>query len=212
MSISENNDIHGDLSLSAERYKRLVEASLDVVYIFSNKRGGLYWSPRVKEVLGYNVDSFLKDSFLWYESIHPDDKPYVDNAIDELKKGRGYALEYRIKDTNGNWHWFFDRFIGKVEKHGEIIIEGLATDITDRKNAEIELKKKNFELEKMLLEIKTLRGIIPICANCKKIKTDKGSWTQMESYISEHSDAEFSHGICPNCSEILYPELEPSVK
>ena len=208
MSSSENNDIYGDLTLSAERYKRLVEGSLDIVYIFSSKRGGLYWSPRVKEVLGYNVDSFLKDSFLWYDSIHPDDKPNVDGAIAEIKKGRGYAIEYRIKDTDGNWHWFFDRFIGKVEKHDEIIIEGLATDITDRKIAEIELKNKNLELKKMLSEIKTLRGIIPICANCKKIRTDKGAWKQIESYICEHSDAEFSHGICPNCEKILYPEFE----
>ena len=207
MSISENNDIYSDRSLSAERYKRLVEASLDIIYIFSNKRGGLYWSPRVKEILGYNADSLIKDSFIWYNSIHSDDKHYVDDAIAGLNKGRGYSIEYRIKDLDGNWHWFFDRFIGKVEMKDEILIEGLATDITDRKLAEIDLRNKNLELEKMLSEIKTLRGIIPICAECKKIRTDKGAWKHIESYICEHSDAEFSHGICPDCEKKIYPDL-----
>ena len=208
MGISENNDVYGDVRLSAERYKRLVEASLDIVYIFSSKRGGLYWSPRVQEVLGYNADSLLQNSFIWYDSIHPDDKPNVDKAIAERNIGRGYAIEYRIKDADGHWHWFFDRFIGKVEQNGEIIIEGLATDITDRKTNEIEIRKKNLELEKMLSEIKTLRGIIPICANCKNIRTDKGAWTKIESYISEHSDAEFSHSICPSCAKKIYHDLD----
>ncbi len=60
-------------------------------------------------------------------------------------------------------------------------------------------------LEAALAELKTLRGIIPICAHCKNIRDDAGSWQQMEEYISEHSDAEFSHGICPTCVEKFFP-------
>jgi len=70
-----------------------------------------------------------------------------------------------------------------------------------------QLNKKNRELEAALNEVKTLRGLIPICASCKKIRDDKGYWNQIESYISEHSDAEFSHGICPDCKHTLYPGL-----
>ncbi len=55
--------------------------------------------------------------------------------------------------------------------------------------------------------IKTLRGILPICASCKKIRNDDGYWQQIESYIRDHSDAEFSHGICKECAHKLYPEL-----
>lgn len=58
-----------------------------------------------------------------------------------------------------------------------------------------------------LSEIKQLRGIIPICASCKKIRDDKGYWHQVEKYISEHSEAMFSHSICPECRKKLYPEL-----
>lgn len=53
-------------------------------------------------------------------------------------------------------------------------------------------------------EVKTLRGIIPICSNCKHIRDDKGAWQQVEVYVRAHSEAEFSHGLCPNCIRELY--------
>jgi DNA-binding NtrC family response regulator len=68
----------------------------------------------------------------------------------------------------------------------------------------IERKKLLTELARSAKEIKTLRGFLPICANCKKIRDDKGSWTQIETYISERSDAEFTHGLCPDCVTTLY--------
>ena len=64
------------------------------------------------------------------------------------------------------------------------------------------------DLGKALSEIKTLKGIIPICSHCKKIRDDKGYWNQIEKYISEHSDAQFSHGICDKCVEKYYSEEE----
>jgi hypothetical protein len=63
------------------------------------------------------------------------------------------------------------------------------------------------EREKALEDIRVLQGLLPICASCKKIRNDKGYWIQIESYIRDHSEAEFSHGICPECIEKLYPEL-----
>jgi len=73
--------------------------------------------------------------------------------------------------------------------------------------SETTLKLKNRELEAAFNEIRQLRGIIPICASCKKIRDDKGFWHQVEVYVSEHSEAKFSHGICPDCVKKLYPEL-----
>ena len=63
------------------------------------------------------------------------------------------------------------------------------------------------ELQNALAEVKTLRGILPICANCKKIRDDKGYWSQVETYVAKHSAAKFSHGICPECAKKLYPEI-----
>jgi len=71
-------------------------------------------------------------------------------------------------------------------------------------NEKIEKQKK--ELEKALEEIKTLSGFIPICAHCKKVRDDKGYWNQVEQYISKHSEAKFSHAICPDCVKKLYPK------
>jgi len=66
-------------------------------------------------------------------------------------------------------------------------------------------------LREALDQVKTLKGIVPICANCKKIRDDEGYWRQVETYIQEHSDAEFSHGLCPDCLRKLYPEQADKV-
>lgn len=78
-------------------------------------------------------------------------------------------------------------------------------DITKRKEIEADRENLITKLQEALNKIKTLRGIIPICASCKKIRDDKGFWNQVESYIKEHSEADFSHGICPDCAQKLYP-------
>jgi len=69
------------------------------------------------------------------------------------------------------------------------------------------LIRQNKELQTALNEIKQLRGIIPICSSCKKIRDDAGFWHQVESYIHDHSEAEFSHSICPDCMKKLYPDF-----
>ena len=63
------------------------------------------------------------------------------------------------------------------------------------------------ELQKALDEVRTLRGIIPICAGCKKVRDDQGYWSQVEEYVRDHTEAEFSHGFCPDCVKRLYPEI-----
>ncbi len=87
-------------------------------------------------------------------------------------------------------------------------------DITERKRAEdksqrysAELEKKNHELREALANVKQLTGMLPICAYCKNIRDDKGYWSQVESYISDHTQAVFSHGMCPDCEKKQYDEL-----
>jgi hypothetical protein len=89
--------------------------------------------------------------------------------------------------------------------------EGIAASIgvaLMRKQAEEERERLIAELQKALSEVKTLSGLLPICASCKSIRDDKGYWKQIESYIKDHSEAEFSHGICPDCMKKLYPEFD----
>lgn len=81
----------------------------------------------------------------------------------------------------------------------------LKNEMDCRKERETELRRSNEELQRALREVKVLRGLIPICASCKKIRNDGGFWQQLEEYIGEHSEAEFSHGICQPCLKKLYP-------
>lgn len=84
----------------------------------------------------------------------------------------------------------------------------IARNINARKQAEEEREKLIIELQTALSEIKTLRGLLPICMNCHKIRTEHGAWNKLETYISKHSDAEFSHGICPDCFDKQMKEIE----
>jgi len=83
----------------------------------------------------------------------------------------------------------------------------IARDISERKQAEQERERLVQELQTALVNVKTLRGLLPICATCKKIRDDKGYWNQIEFYIREHSSADFTHGICPECAQRFYGDL-----
>jgi hypothetical protein len=83
----------------------------------------------------------------------------------------------------------------------------LANEIAERAWAQEQQERLIGELRAALANIKTLRGLLPICASCKKIRDDGGYWNQIETYIHEHSEAQFSHGLCPDCIQQLYPDL-----
>jgi hypothetical protein len=92
-----------------------------------------------------------------------------------------------------------------------VIVNGLKKPYSimfrNLKKSEDTLRLEKERLEQALSQIRTLRGLLPICANCKKIRDDKGYWNQLESYIHDHSEAKLSHGICPGCMKKLYPGL-----
>jgi len=92
----------------------------------------------------------------------------------------------------------------KDEENSSIVV--ILNDITERKQAEEALLEEKERLKDALDKVRTLSGMFPICASCKKIRDDKGYWNQIEVYIRDHSEAEFSHGICPECEKKLYPE------
>ncbi|MFA7382191.1 MAG: hypothetical protein WC001_01940 [Desulfurivibrionaceae bacterium] len=88
----------------------------------------------------------------------------------------------------------------------------LVREIEERKRTEVEKEQLIALLQKAIQEVKVLSGFLPICASCKKIRDDTGYWRQIEEYISKHSNALFSHGICPDCSKKLYPELHEEMQ
>jgi len=94
-----------------------------------------------------------------------------------------------------------------IKVQGKTITIGIDRDVTERTRIEEERERLIKDLQEALADVKTLSGLVPICANCKQIRDDKGFWMQVESYIQEHSQAQFSHGICPDCMKKLYPNF-----
>jgi len=133
---------------------------------------------------------------------------------------QGYNIQYQLFlfilfGILLTWFAFFGGFVSNIRRrlqaqkekiqkaHAEIKIE-----IEERKRAQIEKDNLIVELEDALHKVKALSGLLPICASCKKIRDDKGYWNQIEAYIRDHSEAEFSHGICPDCAKKLYPNID----
>jgi diguanylate cyclase (GGDEF)-like protein/PAS domain S-box-containing protein len=132
--ITARRNAEQSLQDSESRYRRLIENSPDIVYRFSSRRGGIYYSPRVTSILGYSVEHLLAHPSLWNASIHPDDTAAVTVAIQAYQRaGTPFRIEYRIMDVAGNWHWFYDRAIDSRVEDGDFIVEGLAMDITERR-------------------------------------------------------------------------------
>ena len=137
----EHKRAEASLRKSERQYRRLVEGVPDLIYSFSTTQGIIYWSPHVENVLGFSASDLNDNPLIWHDSIHPVDREKVSAAIKEFEEGKEFEIEYRIKDAHENWHWFLDRSIGRRTEKGEVIIEGIATDITERKQAEEALRE-----------------------------------------------------------------------
>ena len=131
---------------SETHYRALVEGIPGLVYSFSTKRGCLYYSSHVTELLGYSPEQLYSQPLLWNKSIHPDDLPRVEQVIREAAAGKQFHIEYRIRDALGNWRWFDDRSFECRIDGADAIIEGLALDITERKRIDAALRKQAEEL------------------------------------------------------------------
>ena len=116
--------------------------------------------------------------------------------------------EFIVKSSDGR-NLIVEVAASNVFSSSGVHVGRMASFVDISKRKEIEADRENLitKLQDALSKIKILRGIIPICASCKKIRDDKGYWNQIESYIKEHSEADFSHGICPDCCKKLYPDF-----
>ena len=122
----------------------------------------------------------------------------------ETEQRNYFNFRHRLADGRVN---DVEVYSGPIDVGGKSLLCSIIHDISKRKEAEREREKLICKLQKALNEIKTLKGIVPICSHCKKIRDDKGYWNQIEAYIQAHSEAEFSHSICEECARKYYPEL-----
>lgn len=120
----------------------------------------------------------------------------LDDVSDKVKGFVAGGVDYISKPFQT------EEVLVRIETH--LTLRRLRKELEEKNNR---LQKSNKELSEALEEIKKLRGVLPICCNCKKIRDDSGYWKQLEEYFDEHAGIEFSHGICPKCTRELYPEL-----
>jgi PAS domain S-box-containing protein len=179
--------------LTLQEYEALVEQSPILIWRANTDALCNYFNERWLSFRGRTMEQEYGNG--WAEGVHPDDfdrclKIYLDNFT-----GRNvFEMEYRLLRHDGVYRWIFDRGVPFYNDDGDFAgFIGSCIDVTDRVEAQ-EALRLNLENQ-----IKQLKGIIPICSYCKKVRDDKESWQQLEAYISEHSDALFSHGVCPAC-------------
>jgi len=141
-----------DLRGSEERYRRLVEASPEVLYTFSTRLGGLYYSAQVETVFGYSAEYCRAHPFHWQQSTHPEDRARVEAAMRLFLAGEGFDVEYRVRHRDGEWRWLRDRSIGRQQVGEDMLIDGLASDITEARQAEEALEGYKNQLEELVAE------------------------------------------------------------
>ena len=201
-----SRDSEAALRRMSEEQRLLLENTRDIVYRHDTRGVFTYVSPACEKLTG-----FTPEQWQHYEALHSDNPinalavAATEAALSTGKEQPAYEVE--ILDSHGSPVWLEVSERPYTEEGQVAGIIGVARDITGRKTAEAEREKLIGELQVALANIKTLRGFLPICASCKKIRDDKGYWNQIESYLHEHADVEFSHGICPSCAEKLYPEF-----
>ena len=187
--------------LSREEYQLLVEKAPIMIWRSTLTMECDYFNDIWLAFTGRSIEQERGNG--WAEGVHPDDfdrclKIYTEN----FSRRAIFEMEYRLRRHDGGYRWIFDRGAPYSDAAGSFKgYIGSCIDVTEKIVAQQTLQAAHES------EIKQLRDILPICAYCKKIRNDKNYWEQIESYISSHSNASFTHGICPDCAIKVMSEI-----
>jgi len=175
----------------------IVAKSLDGEYLYVNSEFSRLFHLSSDEIIGRNAAALFP----------PEVTGKLREADLEVQQSNKVITVEEEQLVDGKRRHYLSAKFPIRDHEGSIWATGLvATDITKRKELEMERDKLVAELQGALAQIKLLSGCLPICASCKKIRDDQGYWNQIETYIEEHSEADFTHGICPECAKKLYPD------
>ncbi len=199
---------------NARRFERLISTLPCALYDYARWPDGhcrfLYISPQCEAIFEHPAEAVMADGNLLWSMVHPDDLERLQLEDGRTNRsGDQFQAEVRIRLPSGGLRWIqLTSRPGSHQVDGQTVWSGVILDISDRKRVEAERDRLVAELRTALAEVKTLSGFLPICMSCKKIRDDHGYWNQLEAYISEHSGAQFSHGVCPDCAARYRAEFE----
>lgn len=205
-----------DAEKAIGRLRRRIDMVLDSAWegIFGLDLHGnhTFVNPSAARMLGYKVEELVgKHSHSTWHCFKTDGSPYPEEECpiyDTFRKGASYHVRDEVFWRKDGTSFPVAYTSAPIMENGRIVGAVVTFwDISERKRAEAEREKLINELQAALAQVKTLKGFLPICAHCKKIRDDEGYWQQIKNYIRDHSEAEFSHGICPDCAKELYSEF-----
>ncbi len=207
--ITEKNKKDQALLESEERYRAIYDSISDCILVAdlngyikgANRSACKTYGYRLNELIGLHATVLIHEDnhtkFLEFKQMIMEKGQYRGETVDLRKDGSTLSTE--VRGTT---------FILK----GEPYLVAIIRDVTDRKKHEKEREELINKLQHALEEIKTLQGILPMCSFCKKIRNDAGYWEQLEGYLTSHTNAKLSHGLCPECLEREYPETYKHMK
>jgi PAS domain S-box-containing protein len=170
----------------------------DGTYRYVNRAFSRHFDREPHEVIGQRI----------YDIFSPEE---AEKRMTVLRQSFATAqtivFEVRVPMTRDADRYFLTSVKPIMDSEGRVgSVVCISKDITDRKRVEQDRESLIQELQAALAQVRTLSGLLPICASCKNIRDDQGYWIQIETYLHNHSGADFTHGICPDCQKRLYPE------
>ncbi len=195
---------------SEAQKEAILDASVDSIRLV-DKEMKIIWTNKIIETLLKRNRSELVGEYC-YEVFTGRDKPCPNCPTEKsMKSGEiehSIICETDVKGIEGSSYWA-DYAVPVKSPNGEVTgFIQVSRDINDIKKAEFALREEKDKLESALAKVKRLSGLLPICSICKKIRDDSGYWNQLEEFIENHSEAEFSHSICQECAKNNYPDLD----
>jgi PAS domain S-box-containing protein len=188
------------------RLAAIVESSSDA--IIGKDLDGIItdWNKGAERIYGYTAEEMIGKSV---SILTPPERPdEISQIMERIRRGEQVEHYETVRVTKTGKPIQVSLTVSPIrDEFGNTIgASTAARDITERKRTEDERERLVTELQAALAKVKLLSGFLPICAACKKIRNDQGYWEQVEIYIRDHSEAEFSHGLCPNCIRRFYPD------
>lgn len=210
--ISDRKEADERIQESENRLRSVLHSASDAVILADDRGLIIDWNLAAQRIFGYAQSEVVRQPLTLliperYREAHAE-------GLERLRRGGESRVIGKTVELHGvrkdGAEFPLELSLGMWRSGSAVYYSGIIRDISERKKHEEERDRLIQDLQDALGNIKILRGMLPICSYCKKVRDDKGYWNQIEDYLSEHSEALFTHGLCTTCARRLHPEWDES--